>query len=228
MMLNYFCSCPRLHGMGTTKFKGTYFCKPFKAFAVPSMIVKSIAHASNALEREVDLRLSLWFWRQDWCSDERTFERQQRFINNIMPISFIRTKKFVVLRGGGVLLLPWFDGSDTVDEVLEDHRVRECAHNGKGGCLGRGWFVRFSYSKPREPRKPQEPRDLEGSKGDTRKGAGENILKVKKKRKVEVFSGCFQVLSRNFRVFSSVCPYPLYGHPLWALPRDDILKTSPF
>ena len=52
-------------------------------------------------------------------------------------------------------------------------------------------------------------------KGDTAKGImGKNALKVKKKRKLRVFSRCFQGVSGNsfqgvFRLFSGSFPYPL-------------------
>ena len=48
----------------------------------------------------------------------------------------------------------------------------------------------------REKISPNLP--LEGSKGDTRKGDGEDTLKIKKKGKFRVFFGCFQALSGNF------------------------------
>ena len=49
-----------------------------------------------------------------------------------------------------------------------------------------------------------------GPKGLPAKGMGKNTLKVKKKGKFRVFSGCFQVLSGVFRVFF---PIPFAGIP---------------
>ena len=79
-----------------------------------------------------------------------------------------------------------------------------------------------------------EPSNLEGFKGDTRKGDGDGEKKTEsqEKGKCRVFLGYFRVFSGNVRVmsasFQGVFPHPLLRVSLWTLPTSNSMKSLQF
>ena len=73
--------------------------------------------------------LILWFWRQDWCSDEETFEGRRKFITNIMPILFSGVSRFWGVAGKRIYagsFLSRFTVSHLIFEVFQTRVAHFC------------------------------------------------------------------------------------------------------